>query len=99
MNYAEFAEYIETEFPRQLMTRFGIPEHAARDIAHYAEVTGIAEEAIARNDAQFEINFNKHGPSVMRQRLGKSRQALRKRFNRIIQKKMETAVSAQVVTD
>lgn len=98
MNYTQFAEYV-VQVENDLMHRFGVPATDAADIAQYMEACAVSAEAKTRADNQFEMNFRKHGPAVMRQRLGKSRQALRKRFNRINRDKMETVVVAQVVTD
>ena len=98
MNYAEFSDYVRN-IADDLVHRFGVPLSDAEDIAQYVEACAVSAEAKARVDNQFALNFRKHGPAVMVQRLGKSRQALRKRFNRINRDKMETVVSAQVVAE
>lgn len=85
MNYAEYKEYIENH-QRELVKRFGIPEYAAKDIAQYAETTGIAEEAKAKNEDQYKMNFTQYGARVMGNRHKMSAQAARKRFNKLIQK-------------
>jgi hypothetical protein len=92
MNYTEFCGYVR-RVERELIQTFGVPPSDAADIAQYMEAASVCAEAKVRSDVQFEMNFRKHGPAVMTQRTGKSRQALRKRFNRINHDKMETAVS------
>lgn len=92
MNYTHFCEYVQ-RVERELIHTFGVPSSDAADIAQYMEASAISAEAKVRSDAQFEMNFRAHGPAVMRERTGKSRQALRKRFNRINRDKMTTVVS------
>jgi hypothetical protein len=87
MNYAQFAEYIK-DVQRDLVERFGIPEHAANDIAQYAEVTGIAEEAKAKHDAQYELNYRQYGSQAMADRHRITQQAARKRFRKVINKRI-----------
>jgi hypothetical protein len=87
MNYTLFAEYIK-DVERELMTRFGVPAHAAADIAQYAELTGIAEEAKAKNESQYEMNYRKYGSVAMAERYEITPQAARKRFHKMIQKKI-----------
>lgn len=93
MNYSLFERYV-LRVQEDLMRDFGIPREAADDIARYMDVVGVTSEAQQRGDAQYEMDYRSHGPEAMARRHGISRQAARKRFNRIVHTKMETVVSA-----
>jgi len=93
MNYSIFERYV-LRVQEDLVRDFGIPREAAEDIARYMDVVGITAEARERGDAQYEMDYRSHGADAMAERHGISRQAARKRFNRIVRTKMERVVSA-----
>ena len=82
MNYARFKDDLRT-FGGCLLEH-GVPNDAIDEILAFAEQTGIIAEAKAKNDRQYEMQLRQHGAAEMGRRLGISRQAARKRFNRII---------------
>jgi len=93
MNYSLFERYV-LRVQDDLVRDFGIPREAAEDIARYIDVVGVTAEARERGDAQYEMDYRSHGADAMAERHGISRQAARKRFNRIVRTKMERVVSA-----
>jgi len=93
MNYSLFERYV-LRVQDDLIRDFGIPREAAEDIARYIDVVGVTAEARERGDAQYEMDYRSHGADAMAERHGISRQAARKRFNRIVRTKMERVVSA-----
>lgn len=95
MNYALFAEYVR-DIQQELTERFGVPAGEASAIAMYVEVAAVTAEAKERRDSQLMLDFKQHGPSVMAERLGLSRQATRKRFNQAVKRKMESVVVGAV---
>ncbi len=82
MNYAQFKDDIRAFGSR--LFEHGVPNDAIEDILNFAEQTAIIAEAKAKNDRQYEMQLRQHGAAEMGRRLGISRQAARKRFNRII---------------
>lgn len=82
MNYARFKDDLRA-FGSCLLEH-GVPNDAIDEILAFAEQTGIIAEAKAKNDRQYEMQLRQHGAAEMGRRLGISRQAARKRFNRII---------------
>jgi hypothetical protein len=82
MNYAIFGEWVRDRVEE--LVGFGVPRADAEEMAHYLEASAIAAEATARSEAQFVIEFRKVGSGEMAKRTGRSPQAMRKRFNRLI---------------
>lgn len=82
MNYAAYQRYLQDHI-EMLVSRFGVPRCAAEDIAKYAEVVGISEEAKERQDVQYEMNYRKHGRKAMAERYGITEQAAWKRHDRL----------------
>ncbi len=94
MNYNRFKDDLRAF--GDTLAEHGIPVAAIEEILNFAEQAGVIAETKARNDRQFEMQYREYGPTTMGKRLGISRQAARKRFNRIIaEPKLVFTVSAQ----
>lgn len=85
MNYARLKDLIR-EFGDKLANEFDVPNDAVDEIVLFAEQTAILSETKARSERQYELLFREHGARVVAERLGITRQAARKRFNKIIGK-------------
>jgi hypothetical protein len=68
---------------------FGVQRKDAEDLMRYVRNGGIASEAEARNDAQFLLDFKRHGSTELGRRHGKSGAAMRKKHAKLINRNHE----------
>ena len=85
MNYATFGEWVRDRV--EDLVQFGVPRGEAEALMMSVELGGISAETKARGDDQFALDFRRLGARVMAERHGKTRQAMRKRWEKILKNK------------
>lgn len=94
MNYAGLSSTV-VEWVEDLV-RLGVPRKDAEDIVQVAECAAVQVMANTVSDNQFMLDFRKFGATKLAERQGKSRQAIRKRWNKLLARR--TPVVAEVVS-
>lgn len=86
MNYALFTDWTKDRI-EELVSVFGVPRDDAEDLVRYLKNGCIAAEAEARNDSQFLLDLREIGSAAMAKREGKSQQCIRKRRQKLLNKR------------
>lgn len=82
MNYVLLKKWVEDKVEE--LVEFGVPRTEAEEIFHTVEFSAISAYAMAKNEDQFLLDFQRCGSAVLAERQGCSEQAVRKRRTRIL---------------
>ena len=88
MNTTRFKERVK-EWEEELVREWGVQRKDAEDLIRYLQNGGIASEAEARNNAQFLLDFRRHGSTALGQLHDKSKQTIHKKHTKLINRNPE----------
>ena len=81
MNYAMFGDWVQCRIEE--LVDFGVPRKEAERIIHVAEIDAVQAAIKVRSEEQFLLDFRALGTTVLAERHGVTRQAIRKRWQKI----------------
>jgi hypothetical protein len=82
MNYAMFGEWVRDRV--EDLVQFGVSRAEAEALMRSVEAGAVADEARNRSDAQFLLDFKRHGTKALAIRYDMTEQGIRKRRRKIL---------------